>query len=182
MGEEYENTRHNVGFKILDALAQKYNAVFNYKKRYAAITELSLKGKILFLIKPSTYVNLSGKAIRYWLKETNIPINNLLVIVDDIALPFGIIRIKASGSDGGHNGLKSIGELLLTSDFPRLRFGIENIFPKGGQVNYVLGEWSHAEKGKLPVKIEKAGEAIESFCFIGIERTMNLYNTKNQND
>jgi len=178
IGEEYEETRHNIGFKILDAFAQKHKVSFDERKRYGAIAELSLKGKHIILLKPSTYMNLSGKAVRYWLTEGKVPLYRLLVIVDDLALPFGSLRLKSSGSDGGHNGLKSLQEILNTTNYPRLRFGIENKFPKGGQVNYVLGQWTDEENKQLPEFITKAVEITESFCLAGIERTMNMYNKK----
>lgn len=178
IGDEYEETRHNIGFKILDAFAQKHKAVFNVNRRYGAVAECSLKGRSIILLKPSTYVNLSGKAVRYWLTEGKVPLHHLLVVVDDLALPFGALRLKSQGSDGGHNGLKNIQEILNTNNYPRLRFGIENNFPKGGQVDYVLGCWTTEEEAKLPDFIAKAVDTIESFCLIGIERTMNTYNKK----
>ena len=178
IGEEYEETRHNIGFKIVDACAKKWNSTFDNRKRYASVAECSLKGRTIILIKPSTYINLSGKAVRYWLAETKVPVNNLLVVLDYLALPFGTLRMKASGSDGGHNGLKNIQEILQTTDYPRLRFGIENNFPKGGQVDYVLGKWSAEEEAKLNEHIAKAVDAIESFCLIGLDRAMNLHNKK----
>lgn len=178
IGEEYENTRHNIGFKIVDACAKKWNATFDNRRRYASVAECSLKGRSIILIKPSTYVNLSGKAVRYWLTEEKIPLQNLLVLIDDLALPFGSLRMKGSGSDGGHNGLKNIQEVLNTNNYSRLRFGIENNFAKGGQVDYVLGHWTQEEEAKLPERIDKAVEAIEAFCLIGLARAMNAYNGK----
>jgi PTH1 family peptidyl-tRNA hydrolase len=178
IGDEYENTRHNIGFRIADAFAKKHGATFNVNRRYGAVAEVSLKGRKIILLKPSTYVNLSGKAVRYWLTEGKVPLHHLLVVLDDLALPFGSLRLKSQGSDGGHNGLKNIQEILNTNNYPRLRFGIENNFPKGAQVNYVLGEWSKEEEAKLPEFITKAVDTIESFCLIGIERTMNTYNKK----
>jgi peptidyl-tRNA hydrolase, PTH1 family len=177
IGDEYNGTRHNIGFDIVDACASRWNVKFN-NSRYGAVAEHSLKGRKITLLKPSTYVNLSGKAIRYWLQEANIPIFHLLVVLDDLALPFGALRMKTFGSDGGHNGLKSVQEIMQSTNYARLRFGIENNFPKGGQVNYVLGKWTEEEQKKLPEYITKAVEAIESFCLIGAERTMNTYNTK----
>lgn len=177
IGEEYEETRHNIGFKIVDACAKKLNTTF-VSSRYASMAECSLKGRKIILIKPSTYVNLSGKAVRYWLTEGNIPYKNMLVVVDDLALPFGSLRMKANGSDGGHNGLKSIQEILQTNYYPRLRFGIENKFSKGGQVDYVLGRWTPEEEAKLDEHIAKAVDAIEAFCLIGLDRAMNLHNKK----
>lgn len=178
IGDEYENTRHNIGFKIAEAFAAKHKVSFDNNRRYGAIAECTLKGRHIILLKPSTYMNLSGKAIRYWLTEGKVPLHHLMVVLDDLALPFGTLRLKGQGSDGGHNGLKNIQEIMNTVNYPRLRFGIENNFPKGGQVNYVLGEWTTEEQMKLPEYIEKAVETIESFCLIGIERTMNTYNKK----
>ena len=178
IGDEYSGTRHNIGFDVVDACASKWGVKFDNNRRYGAVAEHSLKGRKIVLLKPSTYVNLSGKAVRYWLQEANIPIFHLLAVLDDLALPFGALRIKTFGSDGGHNGLKSIQEILQSTNYSRLRFGIENNFPKGGQVQYVLGKWTETEKKTLPEHIAKAVEAIESFCLIGAERTMNLYNTR----
>jgi PTH1 family peptidyl-tRNA hydrolase len=178
IGEEYENTRHNIGFKVVEACAKKWGAPFDDHQRYASVAEASVKGRKVILIKPSTYVNLSGKAVRYWLTEGKVKMENLLVIVDELALPFGSLRLGSKGSDGGHNGLKSIQEILQTNQYARLRFGIGNDFPKGGQVNYVLGQWSGEEEAKLKERIDKAVEGIETFCFIGIDRAMNGYNGK----
>jgi peptidyl-tRNA hydrolase, PTH1 family len=178
IGDKYEHTRHNIGFDILDACAAKWKVPFNNNRRYGSVAEHSLKGRSITLLKPSTYVNLSGKAVRYWLQEANVPIFHLLVVQDELALPFGTLRMKAFGSDGGHNGLKNIQEIMQTPNYARLRFGIENKFPKGGQVDYVLGKWSEEEQNTLPEHIAKAVDAIESFCLIGIERTMNIHNTK----
>lgn len=177
IGPEYFRTRHNIGFQVLDALAKASNLVFTDDRR-AFKAELKVKGKTLILIKPTTYMNLSGKAVSYWLQKENIPIENLLVIADDLVLPFGKIRIRAKGSDAGHNGLKSINEVLGTSDYARLRFGIGNEFPKGRQVDYVLGEWDEQEQTALPDRIKICTEAVLSFPLIGIHRTMSLYNSK----
>ncbi len=177
IGAEYAETRHNIGFKVLDALAKASNAVF-CSERYGSITEVKHKGKTLFLLKPSTYMNLSGKAVNYWMKMEKIPIENILIVVDDIALPFGTIRMRAKGSDGGHNGLKNITEILGNSDYARLRFGIGSDFPKGSQIDYVLGEWTSEEEEKLHERINYAIEAIKSFAAIGCERTMNFFNKK----
>lgn len=177
IGAEYASTRHNIGFKVLDALAEASNAIFS-TARYGAITEVKYKGRTLVLLKPSTYMNLSGKAVNYWLKMENIPIENLFIIVDDIALPFGTIRIRAKGSDGGHNGLKHITEILGHANYARLRFGIGGDFPKGAQIDYVLGEWTDDELKALPEKVEVAAEAIKSFGTQGLERTMNFFNKK----
>ena len=178
IGEDYEHTRHNIGFDILDACAKKWGVSFDNNRRYGAIAEHKLKGRAITLLKPSTYVNLSGKAVRYWLQEAKVPIFHSLTVLDDLALPFGTLRMKAMGSDGGHNGLKSIEEILQTKNYPRLRFGIENNFAKGQQVDYVLGKWSESEQAKLAEYIAKAVDAVEAFCLIGIERAMNIHNTK----
>jgi len=186
IGAEYANTRHNIGFRIIEACAEKWappslqgskQSVFN-TQRYASVANYTLKGKKIILIKPSTYVNLSGKAVRYWLTEGKVPMENLLVVLDDLALPFGALRMRANGSDGGHNGLKSIGETLQTNNYSRLRFGIESNFPKGRQVEYVLGNWTPEEEAKLNEHIAKAVEAIEAFCLIGVQRAMTLHNTR----
>ncbi|MCL1821857.1 MAG: aminoacyl-tRNA hydrolase [Prolixibacteraceae bacterium] len=176
IGKEYENTRHNVGFKILDALADASNVVFD-DRRYGFVAEMKFKGRTFILIKPTTYVNLSGRAVNYWLKKENIPLSNLMVVVDDIALPFGAIRIKAKGSDGGHNGLRNITETLSGNEYARLRFGIGDNFSRGRQVDYVLGEWDAQEEKELPFLIDKSMEAVKSFGTIGVERTMNFFNT-----
>ncbi|MFA6923910.1 MAG: aminoacyl-tRNA hydrolase [Bacteroidales bacterium] len=173
--EEYENTRHNIGFMILDAFAKKEKFSFS-SKRYADVTEFKYKGKILFFIKPATFMNLSGNAVRYWLQKENILLENLLVICDDIALPLGSLRMKTKGGDGSHNGLTSIIETLGTSEFSRLRFGIGNNFPKGYQSDYVLGKWTHEEKQILTPKIEIAAEMIKSFVAFGSAKTMTDFN------
>jgi PTH1 family peptidyl-tRNA hydrolase len=175
IGSEYAHTRHNIGFDIADAFAQKHNSTFA-PDRYADYTMVSLKGKQFHLIKPNTYMNLSGKAVRYWLDKLNLSPDQLLVLVDDLAIDFGKIRIRKNGSDAGHNGLKNIQELLQTQNYPRLRFGIGNNFPKGRQVDFVLGKWSPEEHAELPKLITHSIEAIEAFGFLGIDRAMNLYN------
>jgi len=175
IGEEYANTRHNVGFKVLDTLAESNSLVFQ-QDRYASVCEYKFKGKSLILIKPTTYMNLSGKAINYWLQKEKLTAENLFVVVDDLALPFGTIRIRAKGSDGGHNGLINIIQTLGHQNFPRLRFGIGDNFAQGSQINYVLGRWTSEEKKTLPERIDKAVEAIKSFATIGLERTMNFHN------
>ncbi len=177
IGPEYQDTRHNIGFMVLDALAKASNLVFT-DRRYGFITELKVKNRQLVLLKPSTYMNLSGNAIRYWLQKENIPKENLLVVVDDIALPFGTLRLKPQGSDAGHNGLKHIQDTLGTQHYNRLRFGIGNDYPKGMQIDYVLGPFSSEEQKTLPERIELAGEIIKSFCLAGIQNTMNQYNNK----
>lgn len=177
IGKEYENTRHNIGFKILDALAGASNVVFN-DSRYGFVAEMKYKARTFVLLRPTTYMNLSGRAVNYWLKKENIPLENLLVLVDDIALPFGTIRIKSKGSDGGHNGLRNITDVLGNDQYARLRFGIGDDFHKGYQINYVLGEWSREEEKELPFLIDHCVEAVKSFGTLGIERTMNFFNTR----
>lgn len=177
IGETYKNTRHNIGFDVLDALADEFKTDFQ-DKRYGFISEFRFKGRIFHLLKPSTYVNLSGKAVNYWLKKHKIPLENLLVVLDDIALPFGVLRLKPSGGDGGHNGLINISEVLGTQDYSRLRFGIGSDFPKGYQVEYVLGQWDENEKELISGKIKKACEMIKAFGTIGIELTMSRFNNK----
>jgi peptidyl-tRNA hydrolase, PTH1 family len=177
IGAEYVNTRHNIGFKVVDFIADNANVSFETAK-LGAITEYSVKGRKLILLKPNTYMNLSGKAVKYWMDKENIAIENVLVITDDLNLPFGSIRIKAKGSDGGHNGLKNIQLILNTSEYPRFRFGISDEFKKGQQVDYVLGEWSEAEKEKLPERYKIAKEIVESFALAGLNETMNSFNGK----
>ncbi|MDR0768579.1 MAG: aminoacyl-tRNA hydrolase [Dysgonamonadaceae bacterium] len=178
IGNEYENTRHNIGFMILDALAEASNIVFDLNKRYGAIAEMKLKNKHLVFIKPSTYMNLSGNAIRYWMQKENIKPANLLVIVDDLALPFGDLRLKPRGNAAGHNGLKHIQETLGTTQYNRLRFGIGNNFPHGAQIDYVLNPFTEEEQKHLPERIEIACEMIKSFCLAGIDITMNQFNNR----
>ncbi len=177
IGDEYANTRHNIGFMVLDALAEKHNLKFTVD-RLAAVAEYKFKGKTLMLVKPSTYMNLSGKAVNYWLQAEKIPKENLLVVTDDIALPFGTLRMKGKGSDGGHNGLKNIQEILNTPDYARLRFGVGNEFSKGKQVDHVLGKWGDEEQKLLDPRIVLAQEMIQSFATIGLQRTMTSYNNK----
>ena len=177
IGPEYKNTRHNIGFQILDALAEVANISFR-DKRYGFIADYKYKARTFILLKPATYVNLSGRAVNYWLHKEKIPIDNLLVVTDDIALPFGTLRLKAKGSHGGHNGLRNILEILGRNDFARLRFGIGDDFRKGYQVDYVLSEWSEEEKRYLPEKIEVCIEIIKNFGTIGVERAMNFFNKK----
>jgi len=176
-GEQYAHTRHNIGFDILDAFAESFDVAF-LDKRYGFLANLKIKGKIFFLLKPSTYVNLSGISVHYWLKKLKIPLENLLVIADDIALPFGVLRLRPRGGDAGHNGLFHISQVLSTRNYARLRFGIGNDFPKGMQVEYVLGQFSPEEQNNLPDRISKTVEIIKSFGLSGIEITMNLYNNK----
>lgn len=177
IGEEYSNTRHNIGFMVLDAIAKKNELKFR-TDRLADIAEFKFKGKTLVLVKPSTYMNLSGKAVNYWLQAEKIAKENLLVITDDIALPLGSLRMKGKGSDGGHNGLKNIQEVLATSDYARLRFGVGNEFQKGRQVDYVLGKWNAEEEKLLIPRIGMAIEMIQAFATIGLQRAMSAYNNK----
>ncbi len=177
IGAEYANTRHNIGFKVLDFLAGKESLSFETVK-LGAMTQYKFKARTFFLLKPNTYMNLSGKSLKYWIDKENIPLENVLVITDDLNLPFGSIRIRPKGSDGGHNGLKSIQQVLGTADYPRFRFGISDEFKKGQQVDYVLGEWSEDEKAKLPERLEIAVEIIRSFGTAGIGNTMSAFNGK----
>ena len=180
IGKEYDNTRHNIGFSILDALAGASNIAFE-DRRYGFVAEYKFKGRIFILLQPTTYVNLSGRAVNYWLKKEEIPLTNLLVVCDDLALPFGTIRMRAKGGDGGHNGLRSITEVLGATEFARLRFGIGDNFHKGYQVDYVLGKWTPAEEKQLPLLIDEAIEVIRNFGTLGVDRTMNLTNIKKNN-
>ena len=177
IGEEYRNTRHNIGFMVLDALAKASNLVFK-DGRYGATTTLSIKGRQLILLKPSTYMNLSGNAVRYWMQQENIPLENVLIVVDDLALPFGSLRLKGKGSDAGHNGLKHIAATLDTQNYARLRFGIGNEFPRGGQIDFVLGHFNEEDMQAMPERLETAGEIVKSFCLAGLNITMNQYNKK----
>lgn len=177
IGDEYRDTRHNIGFKVLDAFAKASNAVFS-TERYGDVAHLRLKNKLLTLLKPSTYMNLSGNAVRYWKEHEGIELDHILVVVDDIALPFGAIRIRLGGSDAGHNGLKNIAEMLKTTAYPRLRFGIGNDFPRGCQIDYVLGHFTPEQQEAMPERIDLAVEAIKTFCLAGINRAMNTYNNK----
>lgn len=177
IGADYVNTRHNIGFKILDHLARKESLDFQTVK-LGALAEYKFKGRTFLLLKPNTFMNLSGKAIKYWMDKENIPIENILVITDDLNLPFGTIRIRTKGSDGGHNGLKNTQLLLNTTVYPRFRFGISDEFKKGQQVDYVLGNWDETEKAKLPERLDLAAEIIKSFGTAGLENTMTTYNGK----
>ena len=174
-GEEYKNTRHNIGFTLLDALADASNSVFN-DNRYGATADYSYRGRSFTLLKPSTFMNLSGKAVNYWLKKENVPFENLLVVVDDLALPFGTLRLRAKGSDAGHNGLKDIQAVTGRSDYARLRFGIGNDFPRGRQVDYVLGKWNEAELAEINLKAVTCIQIIQSFGTMGIAQAMNQFN------
>ncbi|HEY9168399.1 MAG TPA: aminoacyl-tRNA hydrolase [Lutibacter sp.] len=175
IGEKYAATRHNIGFKILDEIASKEAVSFKSEK-LGAIATFKFKGRTFILLKPSTYMNLSGKAIKYWLAKENIAIENLLVICDDLNLDFGVIRLKAKGSDGGHNGLKDITAVLQTKEYARFRFGVGSEFLKGRQVDFVLGEWDKNELKSLPERLDKSAELIKSFGTAGINNTMNTFN------
>jgi PTH1 family peptidyl-tRNA hydrolase len=177
IGAEYVNTRHNIGFKVLDHFARKESLSFQTAK-LGEVTEFKIKGRTLILLKPNTYMNLSGKAVQYWMEKEKIEKENILVITDDLNLSFGTIRIKSKGSDGGHNGLKNIQLVLNSVDYPRFRFGISDEFKKGRQVDYVLGEWNEDEKVKLPERLDLAAEIITSFALAGLNNTMNTYNGK----
>ena len=177
IGEEYRNTRHNIGFTVLDALAKASNLVFT-DGRYGATATLSLKALQLILLKPSTYMNLSGNAVRYWMQKENIPLENVLIVVDDLALPFGTLRLKGKGSDAGHNGLKHIAATLGTQDYARLRFGIGNDFPRGGQIDFVLGHFTDEDFKTMDERVETPCDIIKRFCLAGISITMNQYNKK----
>lgn len=176
VGPEYQDTRHNIGFSVLDAFAEASNAVFE-DMRYGAVCEVKVKGRTLVLLKPNTYMNLSGKAVSYWMQKEKVALEDLLVIVDDLALPFGTLRLRQQGSDGGHNGLKNINALLGTTAYARLRLGIGNDFKRGGQIDYVLGSWDEQEREALPDLLNRGGEVITSFVLQGIARTMNQFNT-----
>ena len=177
IGPEYHETRHNIGFMVVDALAKVAGATFT-DGRYGFTSTLSIKGRQLLLLKPSTYMNLSGNAVRYWMQKENIPLENVLIVVDDLALPFGTLRLKSKGSDAGHNGLKHITATLGTQNYARLRFGIGNEFPRGGQIDYVLGHFTDEDQKTMDERLETAGEIIKSFCLAGIDITMNQYNKK----
>lgn len=177
IGPEYHETRHNIGFMVLDALAKASNIVFS-DKRYGFVANLSLKGRQLILLKPSTFMNLSGNAVRYYMQKEKIALENVLIIADDLALPFGTLRLKPRGSDAGHNGLGNIASVLGTQNYARLRFGIGNEFPRGYQVQYVLSPFDEEDWKTMPERLETAGDIIKSFCLAGIDITMNKYNKK----
>ncbi len=177
IGEKYQNTRHNIGFMILDAFAEASNITFD-PKRYGSVAETKIKGRKVVLLKPSTYMNLSGKAVRYWLQKENIPIENCLILTDDINIPAGKVRIRTKGSNGGHNGLGNIIEILGTSKFNRLRYGIGKDFMPGEQVDFVISEWTDAELEIFEKLKKHLLDAVTSFVTIGIDRTMNFYNIK----
>jgi PTH1 family peptidyl-tRNA hydrolase len=176
-GAKYAETRHNIGFKVVEALAKELGGSFSLGKQ-AEIAEVKFKGRTLVLIKPTTFMNLSGKAVNYWMQAEKITRDNLVVITDDLALPFGKLRMKGKGSDGGHNGLKDIQAALNSQDYARLRFGVGNDFLKGQQVDYVLGEWSEEERKMLEERIQVATEFIKGFATIGLNLTMTNWNNK----
>ncbi|SEJ09688.1 peptidyl-tRNA hydrolase, PTH1 family [Dyadobacter sp. SG02] len=175
IGPEYAFTRHNAGFMVLDRLAAQHDFKFSFEK-LAFTAEWKYKGRHIYFIKPTTYMNLSGKALRYYMDQYKVTAENTLTIVDELQLPFGTLRIKPKGSHGGHNGLKNIEELLGTTEYPKLRFGIGNNFPRGRQVDYVLKPFSNEEMAELPIILDKAGDMVTSFCTLGIQSTMNNYN------
>lgn len=175
IGIEYDSTRHNIGFDVADAFVIKHNGSFTLD-RHAFFAKCKWKGKDFFVIKPTTYMNLSGKAVKYWMDKEHIAKENILVLVDDLALPLGSLRLRPSGSDAGHNGLKNIHLILQTTDYPRLRFGIGNDFAKGRQADFVLGKWKPSELPTVAEKIHTSIEIIENFATMGISRTMSLYN------
>lgn len=175
IGADYEQTRHNIGFDVVSAMAAKHEGVFR-QERLADIAEINVKGRKLILVKPNTFMNLSGKAVKYWMQQEKIGMSNILVIVDDLALPLCKLRLRPSGSHAGHNGLRSIEEELFSNQYPRLRFGIGNDFPRGRQADFVLGKWNVREWTEVQTTIPHAIEAIESFVFTGIEMAMNRIN------
>ena len=177
IGPEYLGTRHNIGFRIVNRLVDSQGAFFT-EERYGAIARTRVKNRERVVLKPNTFMNLSGNAVRYWLQKENIPIENLLVVVDDIALPFGALRLKPQGSDAGHNGLKNIAQMLGTQNYARLRFGIGNDFPRGAQIDYVLGKFPEEQLQQMPPLLDEAVEIIKSFCLAGIQITMNQFNHK----
>ena len=177
IGAEYADTRHNAGFQVVDAIAKEKEATWK-SATLGSICEVKHKGRTLILLKPNTYMNLSGKSVNYWMQKEKIPLENLLVIVDEIQLELGTIRLRGKGSDGGHNGLKDIQAILNTQEYARLRIGISKQFNQGGQVNYVLGEWSSEEKKVLPDILKNAANAVYSFASIGLKRTMDAVNAK----
>ncbi|MBO0331231.1 aminoacyl-tRNA hydrolase [[Muricauda] lutisoli] len=177
IGPKYDDTRHNIGFKILDFLAEQEGFTFESSK-LGAVATFKHKGKSVVCLKPSTYMNLSGKAVKYWMDKENINLENLLVVTDDINLPFGSLRLKGKGSDGGHNGLKDIQNVLQTTKYNRFRFGVGSDFGKGKQVDYVLGQWDDDQQKAMPERLKKSADLIRSFIFAGVKNTMNQFNGK----
>lgn len=176
-GEEYTETRHNIGFKVADKIAEAIDTTFK-TANFGWLAEGKYKGRKVFVLKPDTYMNLSGNAVKFWMQKENIPLENIMIVTDDLALPFGSLRMRKKGSDAGHNGLKNIQEVLQTQEYARLKFGISSEFDKGKQVDYVLGKWSEEEQEKLPERIEMFSKAALSFVFAGINNAMNTYNGK----
>lgn len=181
IGKEYAETRHNIGFMVLDSWAQLSSISFK-TARLGSIAESRMRGEKVFLLKPSTYMNLSGRAVNYWMQKEKVPLEKVLIVTDDLALPLGTIRLRTKGSDGGHNGLKDIIATLGTGSFARMRVGIGNQFRRGGQVDYVLGEWQDEELKELPTILERGVEACKAFITMGPERAMNIYNTKERKE
>lgn len=177
IGAEYDGTRHNIGFRVADALVASASATFE-DKRYGFVSHFRVKNAELVVLKPSTYMNLSGNAVRYWMQKENVPIERMLVVCDDLALPFGKLRMRQNGADAGHNGLKHITQVLGTQQFARLRFGIGNDFPRGTQVDYVLGQFTDEDLQTMPERVALAVEAIKTFCLAGVQRAMNEFNNK----
>mgnify|MGYP000076372025 FL=1 len=177
IGAEYVGTRHNIGFRIADALVDSVGGSFT-TERYGDIARIRVKNAQLVVLKPSTYMNLSGQAVRYWKDKENVDLKNILVLVDDVALPFGAIRLKGNGSDAGHNGLKNIAQMLGTQEYPRLRFGIGNDYPRGGQIDYVLGHFNLNERQMLPTRVDVAVDAVKAFCLSGLDFAMCNFNNK----
>lgn len=177
IGDEYAHTRHNIGFDVVSHFA-KVNDVPMSGERYGEVGTMRFKGHIITLLKPNTYMNLSGKAVNYWMQKENVPLENVFVVVDDLALPFGAIRIKGKGSDAGHNGLKNINQMLGTTNYARLKFGLGNDFARGQQIDFVLGKWTDEQQQLLPERIGLASDAIKSFISVGLQLTMNQYNNK----
>ncbi len=175
IGREYEQTRHNIGFDIIDALAREGGATFE-TKRYGDVAKMRVKNAELVLLKPSTYMNLSGEAVRYWMGVEKVPIERILVLVDDLALPFGTLRLKPKGSDAGHNGLKNIAQLLQSQSYARLRFGLGNDYSQGRQIDFVLGKFTSEEMTEMPALLEKSVAIVKSFALQGVQRTMNEFN------
>lgn len=177
IGSEYDGTRHNIGFRTVDAFAKAQNAEWA-DKRYGFVAKTRVKNAELILLKPSTYMNLSGNAVRYWTQQEKIPVENILVVVDDLSLPVGKIRLRGNGSAGGHNGLKNIESCMMTQNYARIKFGIGNDYPRGAQADFVLGKFSDEDNAVIDEKVEYVGEMIKSFCLQGLDRTMNQYNKK----
>lgn len=177
IGDEYRDTRHNIGFNVVDALAKDAGVTWA-DRRYGFVANMSIKGRQLVLLKPSTYMNLSGNAVRYWMQQEKVPLENVLIVVDDLALPFGALRLKPKGSDAGHNGLKHIAATLGTKEYARLRFGIGNDFPRGHQIDFVLGHFTDEDMKTMPERVSVAVDIIKSFCLAGMAITMNQFNKK----